>query len=214
MKTRRQSSAAMQPALISLLAAVAMLGLVTEAMGQELRQRFNAPARQTAPPQTYRSTAPMQNPASASPAGTWQSNPVGTQTMHGQQYNPPGLNSPGVNSTAGTWHQGNPPGLTSQHQDMTTPGGLAGAGGPASSQAAPGPGGPGQGAGPGSYGSAYPVGYQSPSALQVPYGYQPQPAASRQFTCRTARYYCAVPYTGACQCENDRRERESGMTVD
>jgi hypothetical protein len=23
-----------------------------------------------------------------------------------------------------------------------------------------------------------------------------------------------VPYTGACQCENDRREREAGATVD
>src|SRR5215831_8595037 len=76
----------MRPALISLLAAVAMLGSMMQAAGQDNRERFGAPARQNAPLQTYRSTAPMQAPASASPAGTWQSNPAGTQTMHGLQY--------------------------------------------------------------------------------------------------------------------------------
>jgi hypothetical protein len=210
MTNRRQSSASMRPAVIALFAAVAMLGSVTQVAGEEQHERFSAPARQNAPPQTYRSVAPVQIPST-----TRQYNPSGLNgTMHVQQYNPPGLNSPGVNSTAGTWHQANPPGLTSQPQEMTMPGGIAGAGGPASSQAAPGPGGPGQGAGSGSYGSAYPVGYQAPAALQPPYPAQVNPPGLRQFTCRTAHYYCNVPYTGACQCENDRRERESGMTTD
>ena len=94
------------------------------------------------------------------------------------------------------------------------PGGLGAAGGAATSQGAPGLGGPPPGAtGSGGYGSAYPVGYQGPSAAQA-YAYQPSSAAGRQFTCRTAHYYCAVPYSGACQCENGRREREPGPTVD
>jgi hypothetical protein len=206
MKTQRQFSAAMRPARVALLATFALLGLATESMSEEYRQQSGLSVRQAPPPaQTFRAMSPAQTPGA-----TWQYNPPGlNRTMHGNQYNPPGLNS-----TSGNYPvQANPPGLTSQHQEMSMPGGIAGAGGPASSQGVPGPGGPGQGAGVGSFGSAYPVGYQGPFGLQPPYGYPPAQAA-RQFTCRTTHYYCQVPYTGACQCENDRRERESGMTAD
>src|SRR5262249_45127021 len=107
MTNRPQSSASRRPAVISLFAAVAMLGLVTEAMGQDHRERLGAPARQSAPPQTYRSTAPMQTPGYTSPAGMQQQLAPATQTMHGLQYNPPGLNS----ATSTHPIQNNPPGL-------------------------------------------------------------------------------------------------------
>jgi hypothetical protein len=135
--------------------------------------------------------------------------------MRIQQYHPAGLNASGVSAGSGTHPiQTNPPGLNTQHPEMAMPGGIGAAGGAATSQGAPGLGGPPPGAtGSGGYGSAYPVGYQGPSAAQA-YAYQPSSAAGRQFTCRTAHYYCVVPYSGACQCENGRREREPGPTVD
>ncbi|SRR6266576_122335 len=208
MRARPQPYPAMRPGLGALLA-LAMLCTATGAAGEEHRQPFGAPARQTAPqPQTFRSMSPVQTPAAAVPPATWQYNP--SATAHTQQYNPPGLNS-----ASGTYPtQNNSPGLTTP-QEMTTPGGLGSVGGQAGSQNTPGPGFPGAGGpGQGGGGSSYPVGYQAPSAFPPPYPYQGQPAYSRQFTCRTAHYFCVVPYTGWCECENDRRERERGATVD
>jgi len=227
MKTRRQSFAAMRPAAVALLAVFATLGLLLEARGEEQHERFRPPPKQTAPPvQRYQSTTPMQDPAARSPGGTWQSNPAGlNKTMHGLQYNPPGLNS------TSSFRQYNPPGLNSpsaapgtsglqgtpnpNRPTMAMPGGIANAGDQTASQGAPGAGAPGpSSAGQAAYGSAYPVGYQGPSGVPPPYGYQAPPAYARQFTCRTVHYLCLVPSTGACQCENDRREREPGATVD
>lgn len=186
-----------------------------EALGEE--RRSNASLRQTVPPtQTYRSVPPVQTPASTALPGSWQYNSSAPNGgMRIEQYNPLGLNASGVSTASGTHPiQTNPPGLNTQHPEMAMPGGLGATGGAAASQSAPGSGGPPPGAaGSESYGSAYPVGYPGPSATQ-PYPYQRSSAAGRQFTCRTAHYYCVVPYSGACQCENGRREREPGATVD
>jgi hypothetical protein len=194
----------------------AMLTAVGDGLGEE--HHANSQSRQTAPPvtQTYRSVPAGQTPASTALPGSWQYNSsVPNGTMRIQQYNPSGLNASGVSAGSGTHPiQTNPPGLNTQHPEMAMPGGLGAAGGAAASQGAPGLGGPPPGAtGSGGYGSAYPVGYQGPSATQA-YAYQPSSAAGRQFTCRTTHYYCVVPYSGACQCENGRREREPGATVD
>jgi len=191
----------MRPLLGALLIISTVLFSLTRAAAEEQRQRSVSPVRQAAPPQTFRSTVPVQ---SVPPTG---------QQLYGQQYNPPGLNS------TSSIRQYTPPGLQGSPNPnsptMALPSGLGSTGSQNSSQGAPGPGGPGPGAaGPGGYGSAYPVGYQGPTGFQPPSGYQAQPAYARQFTCRTVHYFCLVPYTGACQCENDRREREAGATVD
>jgi hypothetical protein len=201
--TPRRQYPTMRPAVGALLAISVMLWPLTQAAAEERRQHSVSPVRQAPPPQTFTTTSPVQ---SLTPAG---------HQLYGQQYNPPGLNS------TGSIRQYNPPGLqgspnpNTQHPEMAMPGGLGAAGGAAASQSAPGSGGPPPGgAGSGGYGSAYPVGYQGPSGVQPPYGYQAPPAYARQFTCRTVHYLCLVPSTGACQCENDRREREPGATVD
>ena len=213
MKTRRRSDPAMPPVFGALLVILAMLCPLTRAAAEEQSQRSVSPVRQPAPPPTFRTTSPVQRVA-----------PAGHQ-LYGQQYNPPGLNS------TSSFRQYNPPGLNSpsaapgtsglqgtpnpNRPTMAMPGGLANAGDQTASQGAPGAGAPGpSSAGQAAYGSAYPVGYQGPSGVQPPYGYQAPPAYARQFTCRTVHYLCLVPSTGACQCENDRREREPGATVD
>jgi hypothetical protein len=201
MKTRRRSDPAMRPLLGALLIIPTVLLPLTRAAAEEQRQRSVSPVRQAPPPQIFTTTAPVQ---SVLPAN---------HQMYGQQYNPPGLNS------TSSIRQYNPPGLQGSPNPnsptMALPSGVGSSGGQTTSQGAPGPGGPGPGAaGPGAYGAAYPVGYQGPAGIQPPYGYQAQPAYARQFTCRTVHYICVVPYTGACQCENDRREREPGATVD
>jgi len=193
----------------------ATLAAVGEALSGE--HHANSPSQQTVPSatQTYRSMPPVQTPASTALPSSWQYSPSAPNgAMRIEQYNPPGLNSSGVSASAGTHPiQTNPPGLNTPHPEMAMPGGLGAAGSAAPPQSAPGSGGPPPGAaGPGGYGSAYPVGYQGLSASQPLY--QPSSAAGRQFTCRTAHYYCVVPYNGVCQCENARRERESGATVD
>jgi hypothetical protein len=187
MKTRRRSDPAMRPLLGALLIFPMVLFPLTRATAEEQRQRSVSPVRQAPQPQTFTRTAPM---LSVPPAG---------HQLYGQQYNPPGLQgSPNPNSPT-----------------MALPSGIGSSGGQTTSQGAPGPGGSGLGpASPGAYGAAYPVGYQGPAGIQPPSGYQVQPAYARQFTCRTVHYICVVPYTGACQCENDRREREAGATVD
>jgi len=201
MKTRRRSDPAMRPLLGALLIIPTVLFPLTRAAAEEQRQRSVSPVRQAPQPQIFTTTAPVQ---SVLPAN---------HQMYGQQYNPPGLNS------TSSIRQYNPPGLQGSPNPnsptMALPSGVGSSGGQTTSQGAPGPGGPGPGAaGPGAYGAAYPVGYQGPAGIQPPYGYQAQPAYARQFTCRTVHYICVVPYTGACQCENDRREREPGATVD
>jgi len=201
MKTRRRSDPAMPPVLGALLVFVAMLCPLTRAAAEEQRQRSVSPVRQPAPPPTFRTTSPVQRVA-----------PAGHQ-LYGQQYNPPGLNS------TSSFRQYNPPGLQGSPNPnsptMALPSGVGSSGGQTTSQGSPGPVGSGPGAaGPGGNGAAYPVGYQGPPGIQPPTGYQAQPAYARQFTCRTVHYICVVPYTGACQCENDRRDREPGATVD
>jgi len=201
MKTRRRSDLAMRPLLGALLIFPAVLFPLTRATAEEQHQRSVAPVRQAPQPQTFTRTAPVQ---SVPPAG---------HQLYGQQYNPPGLNSPT------SIRQYNPPGLQGSPNPnsptMALPPGIGSTGGQTTSQGMPGPGGPGPGAaGSGGYGAAYPVGYQGPAGIQPPSSYQAHPAYARQFTCRTVHYICVVPYTGACQCENDRREREAGATVD
>lgn len=185
--------------LIGLLVILPVLGWDTKAGGEERQQRSSPAALQRSPQtQTFMPTNPGQGS-------------MPTFAPHVQQYTPPGLN-PG----SGTHPiQNNPPGLQgSPNPNSPTMAMPSPLGSPASPPGAPGPEASRQGAsGLGGWGPAYPVGYQSPSALQPPYGYQGQPAYARQFTCRTAHYYCIVPYGGACQCENDR-ERERGATID
>lgn len=208
MKTRRRSDPPMPPVLGALFVILAMLCPLTRTAAEEQRQRSVSPVRQAAPPQTFGTMSPVQ------------SAPLAGHQLYGQQYNPPGLSS-----ASGTHPiQNNPPGLQGapnpNSPTMALPAGVGSAGSQTSSQGAPGSGGPGPGgpgpaqAGPGAYGSAYPVGYQGPPPVSPPYGYQAPPAYARQFTCRTLHYLCLVPSTGACQCENDRREREPGATVD
>jgi hypothetical protein len=201
MKTRRRTDPAMRPLIGALLIFPMVLFPLTRATAEEQRQRSVSPVRQAPQPQTFTTTAPAQ------------SVPLAGHQLYGQQYNPPGLNS------TTSIRQYNPPGLqgspNSNIPTMALPSGIGSSGGQTTSQGAPGPGGSGPGpAGPGAYGAAYPVGYQGPAGIQPPSGYQVQPAYARQFTCRTVHYICVVPYTGACQCENDRREREAGVTVD
>jgi len=201
MKTRRRSYPAMRPLLGALLIFPMVLSPLTRAAAEEQHQRSVSPVRQAPQPHIFTTTAPVQ---SVPPAG---------HQLYGQQYNPPGLNS------TTSIRQYNPPGLQGSPNPnsptMALPSGVGSSGGQTTSQGSPGPGGSGPGAaGPGGNGAAYPVGYQGPAGIQPPSGYQVQPAYARQFTCRTVHYICVVPYTGACQCENDRREREAGATID
>ena len=201
MKTRQRSDPAMRSLLGALLIFPVVLFPLTRATAEEQHQRSVSPVRQAPQPQTFTRTAPVQ---SVPPAG---------HQLYGQQYNPPGLNS------TTSIRQYNPPGLQGSPNPnsptMALPPGIGSTGGQTTSQGMPGSGGPGPGAaGSGGYGAAYPVGYQGPAGIQPPSSYQAPPTYARQFTCRTVHYICVVPYTGACQCENDRREREAGATVD
>src|ERR1051326_9030023 len=200
MKTRRRSYPAMRPLLGALLIFPMVLSPLTRAAAEEQHQRSVSPVRQ-APQPHFTTTAPVQ------------SVPPACHQRYGQQFNPPGLNS------TTSIRQYNPPGLQGSPNPnsptMALPPGIGSTGSQTTSQGAPSSGGPPApgAAGQGGYGAAYPVGYQGPAGIQPPSSYQAPPTYARQFTCRTVHYICVVPYTGACPCENDRREREAAATA-
>jgi hypothetical protein len=190
-----------RPEVVVLLAGLAMLCLMAGAEGQGSRHgsTFSVPNNSLTiqrSPQfpAYQYTAPAPAPSLSVPSDA--------RTI--QQYNPPGLNSfPGSQNAAGT--QGT---SGTRHDELALPPQIPPAGQGQAGMS--GQGQPIQGQPPGTPPTFIPSGYQG----QPPLGYAAQPPYARQFTCRTANYYCAVPYTGSCECENDRHLRERGVTID